>query len=84
MEINVCGKKITVTDKNARAYEKLNGIVVDDVTVLCYYNAKYHLSKEKLLDIIKSQKEKEISDFVNKCLMEEAIDCGGVDFYARV
>ncbi len=84
MDIVICDKKIEITDKNARAYEALNGIPADDVTVLCYYNAKHHLSKNELLDIIRSQSEKEISAFVNKCLMEEAVDLGGIEFYERI
>ena len=84
MTITICGKNIEISDKNARAYEALNGIPADDVTILCYYNAKYHLSKNELLDIIRSQSEKEISAFVNKCLMEEAIDLGGKKFYEGV
>ena len=84
MIINIEGKKVEISDKNARAYDALNGIPVDNVTILCYYNAKYHLEKNKLLNIIKDQSEKEISEFIDKCLMEEAIDCGGKEFYERI
>ena len=84
MTIIISDKKIEILDKNARAYEALNGIPADDVTILCYYNAKHHLSKNELLDIIKNQSEDEISAFVNKCLMEEAIDLGGIEFYERI
>ncbi len=84
MDIIIYGKKISVTDKNARAYEKMNGLPVDYVTVMGYYNAKYFKGDEELLQIIKTQSEQESSKFVNDCIEMEVRECSGDAFYEEV
>ena len=81
MTITICGKKIEITDKNARAYEKLNLIPVDANCVVCYYTATYHKNKDEIVDIIRKSSEEEIGAFVNKCIEQEVRDCGGDSFY---
>ena len=81
MTIVICGKKIEISDKNARAYEKLNFIPVDANCVVCYYTATYHKSKDEIVDIIRKSSEKEVSAFVNKCIEQEVNDCGGVKIW---
>ena len=81
MDIVICGKKISITDKNARAYEKMNGLPVDHVTVMSYFNAKYFKDDEELLQIIKNQSEQESSKFINDCIEMEVRGCSGDAFY---
>ena len=81
MDIVICGKKISITDKNARAYEKMNGLPVDYVTVMSYFNAKYFKDDEELLQIIKNQSEQESSKFINDCIEMEVRGCSGDAFY---
>lgn len=81
MTITICGKKIEITDKNARAYEKLNLIPASADCVVCYYTATYHKNKDEIADIIRKSSEKEVGAFVNKCIEQEVRDCGGNSFY---
>ena len=81
MTITICNKKIEISDKNAKAYEKMNGIPVDYVTVMGYFNAEYFKDDEELLQIIKSQSEQESSKFINDCIEMEVRGCSGDAFY---
>ena len=81
MTITIYGKKIEISEKNARAYEKLNLIPVDANCVVCYYTATYHKNKDEIVDIIRKSSEKEVGAFINKCIEQEVRDCGGDSFY---
>ncbi len=78
MIIKVNGKNITVSDKNARAYGKLNGIPLDAAAVKIYISSTYHKDVD---EIIVSSKEAEISKLVNECIETEVRGCGGDLFY---
>ena len=78
MIIEVNNKKIVITDKNARAYEKMNGISADDIAVKAYVSATYHGDADKNID---SLNESELSQLVNDCIEMEVRGCGSDIFY---
>ena len=78
MIIKVNGKNINITDKNARAYEKLNGLPVDDVAVKIYVSATYHGDADRN---IAKLSENELSELLNRNIEMEVRGCGNDVFY---
>ena len=79
MTIDVHGKKVAVTDKNARAYKKMNGFLPEVNDVEVYINATYHPADIKTC--IESFSDNELTEIVNFCIEQEIKDCCGIAFY---
>ncbi len=81
MTINVNGKEITITEKNARAYQKLNFMPVDALAIECYVSSYYKTKGTDTDKIIMQTNEDKISELINKSIEMEVRDCGGDAFY---
>ncbi len=81
MNIKIKNKVVVISDKNARAYEKLNSSSVDENVVRVYINSAFHVQGADIDKIISQMSNKELSDFVNQNIEAEVRDCGGDQFY---
>ena len=81
MKLNVLGKTITITDKNARAYEKMVGAPLDSNDVFVYVAAKHHPTNTEVY--IKNASISHLEECVNAGIEQEVRDCCGDDIYER-
>ncbi len=79
MNIVIHGKTITISDKNARAYEKINGIPVNVDAI--YVNIRAGFPDLKADDVVNANSSVELSDFINSCIEDEVRGCAGDEFY---
>ena len=77
MKIN--NKKIEITDKNARAYEKMNGVLPDENDIRVYVAALYH--PDSIEKCIATFSDSILFDLINHCIEQEVRDCCGDIFY---
>lgn len=68
----------TISEKNMRAYKKLNHLPVDADAIRIYLDACYH---EEISSLIKKHSINELNQTINDCIEDEVHDCGGDDFY---
>ncbi len=78
MTIEIDGKKVVVTDKNARAYEKLNGLPVDAEAVKIYISAACKGAPDRNIALLS---EEDLSNLVNNSIEMEVRGCGSDAFY---
>ena len=78
MDIIIYGKKISVTNKNARAYERMHGVPLCESAVVLYLSAIYH---DDIRTRVKNMSVADIESKVNECIKEEAVDLFGEEFY---
>lgn len=69
---------IDITDKNARAYEKLNNMPIDADAVIIYLMANQCCKKSE--DVDYSRTDEKLSQTVNEEIENEIRDCGGDTF----
>ncbi len=82
MIVAICGKEISVSDKNARAYEKMTGLPIDADNVRIYVQLEASIKERFFIDdYITRQTAKHISQVVNKHIEQEVRDCAGNKFY---
>ncbi len=81
MIITMRGKKIHVTDKNARAYEKMNGIPLEPNDLFVYLNASYNQALAAMTAMIARMSEADLSNFLNQSVEWEIRVCCGDRFY---
>lgn len=79
MKITIQGKTITISDKNARVYEKMKYMPIDTDEVRNYVWATYH--EQNIEATINQLSVFELEKLVNDSIEQEARDCGGDKFY---
>ncbi len=79
MIIKIKGKNINISEKNVRAYEKMNGFPPDENDVRVYISALCHpVDVDKYIIVSSDYK---LSTAINQCIEQEVKDCCGDAFY---
>lgn len=75
-------KKISISDKNTKAFEKMHGTEIKDIDIKAYLMAYYIDMKYE--EIINTKTADELEKAIDHSIMTEAIDCFGMDFYHSI
>ena len=78
MIINLEGKQINITEKNVRAYKKMNSIIPDQLMVTAYLETRLDNTIER---ITQEYSDIELSNVINNMIEAEVRACAGNEVY---